>query len=102
MLKEMVIPRSRVIRLAREVWAVSERFPRTPHSRSRLPNIRKPTKDTEAGEISPTRKVTIIGKRILVVFVTGLAGLAGMRIRLSFFVVTRRMAKGCTMGTSAM
>ena len=33
MLKEMVIPRSRVIRFARIFWAVSDRVPRTPHSR---------------------------------------------------------------------
>ena len=68
----------------------------------RLPNIRNPTRDTEAGEIRPTRKVTMMGNRIRVVLVTGLEGLAGIRIRRSFFVVTRRIAKGCTMGTSAI
>jgi len=102
MLKEMVMPSSSVMRLAREVCAVSERLPSTPHSRSRLPNIRNPTRETDAGEIRPTRKVTIMGNRIRVVLVTGLEDLAGIRIRRSFFVVTRRMAKGCTIGTSAM
>ena len=47
MLKEMVIPRSRVIRFARIFWAVSDRVPRTPHSRIRLPNMRNPTSATD-------------------------------------------------------
>ena len=65
MLKEMVIPRSSVIRLARAFWAVSDSVPKTPHSRSRFPNIKKPTSATEVGAISPTIKVTTMGKAIL-------------------------------------
>ena len=64
--KEIVIPRRRVIRLARVCWAVSERLFKQPHSRIRFPNIKKPTRDTEAGATRPAMKVTMIGKAILV------------------------------------
>ena len=46
-------------------------------------------------------KVTMMGKRMRVVLLT-LAGLYGMRIMRSFFVVTRRMHTGWMTGTSAM
>ena len=81
--------------------AVSERLRSTPHSRSRLPNIRKPTSATLCGETMPAITVTTIGNRMRVVFVI-LPGAYSMRIMRSFFVVIRRMQKGCTIGTSAM
>ena len=63
-LKEIVIPRSSVIKFARLFCAVSDMVPRTPHSRIRLPNIRKPTRATEVGAIMPTTIVTTIGNAI--------------------------------------
>ena len=65
-----VIPNNNVIILAIAPCAVSDRPFNTPHSFKRLPNIRKPTKDTEAGEISPAITVMMIGNRILVVLET--------------------------------
>ena len=74
MLKEIVMPRRSVIRLVRETCAVSDRLVRTPHSLIRLPNIKKPTRDTEEGAMNPTMKVTTIGKAIRMLFGTS-AGL---------------------------
>ena len=101
MLKEIVIPRSRVIRFARIFWAVSDMVPRTPHSRIRFPNIRNPTRATDAGATSPATNVTMIGKAILVNRLT-FPGSYGMRIMRSFFVVTALIAIGWMIGTSAI
>ena len=66
----MVMPKKMVMRLASTFWAVSEREFSTPHSRSRLPNIRKPTSATLRGATSPARTVTTMGKRMRVVLLT--------------------------------
>ena len=62
----MEIPSSRVMRLARSFWAVSERVFSTPHSRIRLPNIKKPTSATDEGATSPATADTRMGKRMRV------------------------------------
>ena len=67
MVEAMVMPSSRVTRLASSFWAASESFFRTPHSRTRLPNIRKPIRATAVGANMPVRTVTRMGKRIRVV-----------------------------------
>ena len=56
----MVIPRKRVTRFARTFCAVSERELSTPHSRIRLPNIRKPISATESGATRPAMMVRIL------------------------------------------
>ena len=66
----MVMPKSRVMILEKVVCAVSDSDFSTPHSRIRLPNISMPTRDREAGAISPATTVTIIGKRIRVSLLT--------------------------------
>ena len=96
-----VRPSTIVIRFASTFCAVSDRAFSTPHSRSRLPNMRKPTSATLAGATSPASIVTTIGNKILVVLLT-LPFWYGIRISRSFLVVHRRMTGGCTMGTSAM
>ena len=48
-----VRPSTMVMRLVSVLWAVSDRAFSTPHSRSRLPNMRKPTRATLAGATSP-------------------------------------------------
>ena len=65
-----VSPSSRVMRFASTFWAVSLREFSTPHSRSRLPNIKKPTSATLAGATRPATTVTTTGNRILVSWVT--------------------------------
>ena len=65
-----VIPRRRVIRFASVPCAVSERLSRTPHSRIRLPNIRKPTSATLLGAIRPATIVMQTGNRIRAVLET--------------------------------
>ena len=77
------------------------RLLRTPHSRSRLPNMRKPTSGRESGASRPATMQMISGKRILAVWDTP-RGLYFMRIWRSFLVVTALMAMGWMMGTSAM
>ena len=66
MLEEMVRPSRMVMRLARVVCAVWDRLSSLRHSRSRLPNISIPTRDTDAGATSPAMMVTMIGKRMRV------------------------------------
>ena len=68
----MVMPRKMVIRFARGPWAVRDRFSSRPHSRIRLPNIKKPTRAMESGAISPAIRVTIMGNKIFVVLDTDL------------------------------
>ena len=58
------MPSSRVIRLASSFWAVWEREVSTPHSRIRLPNMRKPTSATEEGATRPAMTETTMGKRM--------------------------------------
>ena len=93
MLKEIVSPRSSVIRFASTFWAVSDRVPSTPHSRIRLPNIRNPTRATDWGAASPTRKVVSMGNAIRIPLDT-VPGVYSIRMQRSFFVVTKRIAKG--------
>ena len=99
--KAMVMPSSSVMRLAKSFWAVSDRRLSTPHSRMRLPNIRKPTRETEAGATRPATKVTMMGNRMRVVLVTALGRYSILMAR-SFLVVTSLMAAGWMMGTRAM
>ena len=66
----MVSPRKIVTRLARTFCAVSESESSTPHSRMRLPNIRKPTSETLDGATIPVMTVMTIGKRMRVSFET--------------------------------
>ena len=68
----IVIPRKIVTRLASTFCAVSERLSSTPHSRIRLPNIKKPTSATLRGATNPAMTVMMIGKRMRVVFETSL------------------------------
>ena len=49
---------------------ISEREFKTPHSRIRLPNIRKPISATDSGATTPAITVITIGKRIFVSFET--------------------------------
>ena len=65
-----VRPSTMVIRLASTFWAVSLRAFSTPHSRSRLPNIKKPTSATLAGATIPAITVTTTGNKILVSWLT--------------------------------
>ena len=53
-----------VMRFASTFWAVSLSAFSTPHSRSRLPNIKKPTSATLAGATSPAMTVTTMGNRM--------------------------------------
>ena len=59
------MPRSMVMRLASAFCAVSESESSTPHSLMRLPNIKKPTSESDAGAIMPVIKVIAIGNMIL-------------------------------------
>ena len=61
-----VRPSTMVMRFASTFWAVSLSTFSTPHSRSRLPNIKKPTSATLAGATMPAMIVTTMGNRILV------------------------------------
>ena len=65
-----VSPSTMVMRLVSTFCAVSLRALRTPHSRSRLPNIKKPTSATLAGATSPAMTVTTIGNRMRVSLLT--------------------------------
>ena len=101
MLEAMVRPSRMVIRFARVVCAVWDRLSSLRHSRSRLPNISIPTRETEAGATSPEIIITQIGNRMRVLRETD-CGLYGIRIIRSFLVVTALMANGWMIGTSAM
>ena len=81
--------------------AVSERLPNTPHSLNRLPNIRKPTRETEVGATRPATKVTTIGKIILARLETVFC-LYSICIQRSFLVVSVLITAGCTIGTNAI
>ena len=65
-----VRPSTMVMRFASTFCAVSLRAFSTPHSRSRLPNIRKPTRATLAGATIPAMMVTTMGNRIFVSWLT--------------------------------
>ena len=62
----MVRPRKSVIRLASTFCAVSDREFSTPHSRIRLPNIKKPISEAALGAISAAMTVMMMGKRMRV------------------------------------
>ena len=62
MVAEMVKPRRMVTMLASSFWADWERRSVTPLTRSRLPNMRKPSRATEAGAMIPASRVTAMGK----------------------------------------
>jgi len=97
----MVRPRKSVMRFESVFCAVSERESSTPHTRMRLPNIKKPTSATLRGETMPQTAVIMIGNRIFVRLLT-VCWWYGIRIIRSCFVVSARMTGGCTIGTSAM
>ena len=101
MLNAMEMPRKIVMRFASTFCAVSDSEFNTPHSRIRLPNIRKPTSATAFGAKMPVMIVMTMGKRMRVVLEICF-GSYGMRMSRSFFVVSRRMTGGWTMGTSAI
>lgn len=65
-LEATVIPKNRVITFASTFCAVSESELSTPHSRIRLPNMRKPISASASGANSATIIVTMMGKRIFV------------------------------------
>ncbi len=90
MLNAMEMPRKIVIRFASTFCAVSDSEFNTPHSRIRLPNIRKPTSATAFGAKMPVMIVMTMGKRMRVVLEICF-GSYGMRMSRSFFVVSRRM-----------
>ncbi len=94
-------PSRMVTIFASSFWAACESLSVTPLSLRRLPNITKPSSDTEAGAIIPPSIVTAIGKIILALFVTVLVG-AGILIRRSFSDVMASMTGGWIIGTSAM
>ena len=58
------------MRLENSSCAVRDSVFSTPHSRTRLPNIKKPTSATDAGAMSPTMNVTKMGNRMRVRRVT--------------------------------
>lgn len=60
------MPKSSVTRFASSFCALPERLSSTPHSRTRLPNIRKPMSSADLGAIVPATMVTKIGKMIFV------------------------------------
>ena len=66
------MPSTRVIRLASSFWALAERLPNTPHSRIRLPNMRKPISSALLGAMVPATTVTKMGNKIRVVPETAL------------------------------
>ena len=93
--KATVIPKKSVIRLASTFCAVSDSELSTPHSRSRLPNIKKPISATESGAARPAIMPSpSIGNRMRVVLLILNLGLYFMRMRRSALVVIRRYAGG--------
>ena len=64
------MPRTSVMRFASMFCADSLRLFSTPHSRMRLPNMRKPMSSADLGAIAPAIIVTIIGKSMRVSFET--------------------------------
>ena len=58
------MPNSNVIRFANSFWAESLSRFRTPDSRIRFPNIRKPISGTLAGAMMPAMAVAAMGKTI--------------------------------------
>ena len=81
--------------------ALLDRLSKTPHSLIKLPNIKKPTSDTDSGARSPATIVIAIGKIIFVPFETCF-GLYSIFISLSRFDVQSLITKGCTKGTRAI
>jgi len=63
-------PKSSEISFASTFCAASESESSTVHSRSRFPNIRKPTSATDLGAAMPAMPVTRIGKSMRVAFET--------------------------------
>ena len=100
-LKLTLRPSSRVTRFASSCWADWLRLSSTPHSRMRLPNMRKPMSSALLGATAPAMMVTKMGNRMRVVFDTAL-GAYSMRIIRSFLVVMARTMGGWMMGTRAM
>ena len=96
--KAMVMPSSSVMRLAKSFCAVSDRRLSTPHSRMRLPNIRKPTRETEAGATRAGHEGDHDGEQNA----GGLGHSIGAVLHLDgplLLVVTSLMAAGWMMGT---
>ena len=90
-----------VTRLASTFCAVSDSEFSTPHSRIRLPNIRKKISSADPGATNAAIIRITMGNRIFVRLLTA-AGLYSSRICRSFFVVSSLMIGGWIMGTSAM
>ena len=88
-----VMPSSSVMRFAMTFCAVSESERSTPHSRMRLPNMRKPTSETDLGATKPAIIVTNTGNMILTIWGTSFC-LYSMRILRSFLVVSSRITGG--------
>ena len=97
----MESPRKRVTRFASTFCAVSESAFRTPHSRSRFPNIRQAMSGRPPGATMPTTNVITIGNRIRVSFETSRCSYS-MRISRSCLVVISFITGRCIIGTRAI
>ena len=98
----IVIPSSMVTRFASSFCAVCDRLLSTPHSRIRLPNIRKPIRASDEGAISPASTVTAIGNIMRAVRDARLLASNFIRILRSFSEVSALMTGGCIIGTRAI
>ena len=58
------------MRFTSSFWAEADSELSTPHSRSRLPNIRKPTSGRDTGAMRPATTQMVTGKRIFAVWET--------------------------------
>ena len=80
--------------------AVRESLSVTPDSRSRFPNISRPTRAAQDGTASAVTAAVTIGKAMTAACETGFA--CGMSIARSARVVSRRRIGGWMIGTSDM
>ena len=60
-------PKRMEMRFTSSFWAEAESELSTPHSRRRLPNMRKPTSGRDTGAMRPATTQMVTGKRILAV-----------------------------------
>ena len=98
---DMVSPSNMDTRLTRSFCAELLNRSSTPHSLSKFPNIKNPTRGKDTGAINPATIDMMIGNSIFVFFDT-LDALYVILIARSFLVVTSFMANGCMMGTKAI
>ena len=94
------MPRNNVTMFISAFCAVSLRRSVTPHSLSKLPNIRLPRSGATDGKSKDTTIVTRIGKITFSFLLTG--RVACMTVIRSFFVVSIFMNGGCRSGISAI